>query len=51
MSHAVVERLPNGWSKKAVKRLTGIAKGNLLRDIDNCSGVARSVVHVQLNSE
>ena len=27
MSHAVVERLPNGWSKKAVKRLTGIAKG------------------------
>ena len=46
MSHAVVERLPNGWSKKAVKRLTGIAKGNLLRGIDNCSGVARSVVQI-----
>ena len=37
MSHAVVERLPNGWSKKAVKRLTGIAKGNLLKGIDNLS--------------
>ena len=46
MSHAVVERLPNGWSKKAVKRLTGIAKGNLLWGIDNCSGVARSVLKV-----
>ena len=33
MSHAVVERLPNGWSKKAVKRLTGIAKGNLLKGV------------------
>ena len=27
LSHVVIERLPNGWSKKAVKRLSGVAKG------------------------
>lgn len=26
-SHVVYERLPNGWSKKAVKRLCGVQKG------------------------
>ena len=26
-SHVVMERLPNGWSKKAVKRLSGTSKG------------------------
>ena len=27
-SNVVMERLPNGWSKKAVKRLSGTSKGN-----------------------
>ena len=27
LSHVVIERLPNGWRKKAVKRLSGVAKG------------------------
>ena len=26
-SNVIIERLPNGWSKKAVKRLSGIKKG------------------------
>ena len=30
LSHVVIERLPNGWRKKAVKRLSGVAKGRSL---------------------
>ena len=32
MSKTVVERLPNGWSKKTLKRLRGIAKGGIISE-------------------